>query len=273
MKTSTILLCAALAAPLSVHAQNIAIVNGKPVPKARVDALLKQVMRGAPEGVKAPPPNPEMEKRAREEVVMREIFMQEAERRGLAATPDYKIQMELMRQNVLIRELFNDFKKKNKISPEEVQAAFDLTNGMAGGTEYRARHILVEDEEKAKEIISKLQAGGSFEDLAKANSKDPGSAERGGELDFAPAGAYVPEFGKALSELEIGKYTPIPIKTQFGYHIIQLEEKREGKAPELDDQMRAQIEQGLFQEKVQKFQMDLRNKAKTDFKFSEPEKE
>jgi peptidyl-prolyl cis-trans isomerase C len=270
MKKFTLILCAALASPLAAHAQNIAFVNGKPVPKARVDALLKQVMRGGPEG--APAANPEMEKRAREEVVMREIFMQEAERRGLAATADYKLQMELMRQNVLIRELFNDFKKKNKVTPEEIQAAYEINKNLSGGSEFRSRHILVEDEEKAKEIISKLQAGGSFEELAKTHSKDPGSAERGGELDFAPANAYVPEFSKALTELEIGKFTPTPVKTQFGYHIIQLEEKREAKIPELDDQMRAQMEQGLFQEKVQKFQMDLRNKAKTDFKFSDMEK-
>ena len=128
---------------------------------------------------------PNSKRRSRDEVVLREIFMQEAEKRGLAATADYKAQMELARQSILIRELFADYQKKNPVSDADVKAEYDKFKAQASGTEYRARHILVEKEDEAKALIAQIKGGAKFEDLAKKNSKDPGSAENGGDLDFA----------------------------------------------------------------------------------------
>jgi len=252
----------ALLAPLAAQAQNVAIVNGKPVPKARVDALITQATK------QGQPRTAELEKQARDEVVMREMFMQEAEKRGLAASPDYKTQMEFARQTILIRELFEDEKKKHPITDDEVKAEYDKFKSQASGTEYRARHILVEKEEDAKKLIAQIKGGAKFEDVAKKNSKDPGSAENGGDLDFAKPDAYVPEFGQAMTKLKKGEMTQEPVKSQFGYHIIKLEDTREAQFPPLAD-VTPQIKQRLEQQKLAKFRDDVREKSKTDYKFTQ----
>jgi len=252
---------ATLLLPLAASAQNIAVVNGKAVPKARVELLLQQAARAGQQI------SPEMQGMAKDEVVRREIFAQEAEKRGIAASADYKAQMELARQSILIRELFEDFKKKNPVTDAEAKAEYDKFKGQATGTEYRARHILVEGEEDAKALIAQIKGGAKFEDLAKAKSKDPGSGENGGDLDFAKPESYVPEFGAAMTKLKKGEMTETPVKTQFGWHIIKLEDTRAAQFPEFDA-VKAQIQQRLSQVKMQKYQDDLRKAAKTDYKFS-----
>jgi peptidyl-prolyl cis-trans isomerase C len=251
----------ALLAPLAAHAQNVAVVNGKPVPKSRVDALITQATK------QGQPKTPELEQQARDEVVMREMFLQEAEKRGLAASPEYKQQMEFARQQILIRELFEDYRKKNPVTDAEVQAEYDKFKAQSTGTEYRARHILVEKEDEAKALVKQINGGAKFEDVAKKNSKDPGSAENGGDLDFAKPDSYVPEFGQAMSRLKKGEMTQEPVKSQFGFHIIKLEDTREAQFPPLAD-VKPQIEQRLTQGKLAKFRDDIRAKAKTDYKFA-----
>ena len=255
-------LSAAMLAPLSASAQNIATVNGKPVPKARVEALLTQVTRQGQQQR-----TPELEQQVRDEVVLREMFMQEAEKLGIARTSEYKAQMEFARQTILIRELFSDFQKKNPVTAAEVSAEYDKFKAQSSGTEYRARHILVEKEDEAQSLVKQLKAGAKFEDLAKKHSKDPGSGANGGDLDFANPGAYVPEFSKALVALKKGEMTDVPVKSQFGYHIIKLEDTREAKFPPLEE-VKGQIEQRLGQMKLAKFREDIRTKAKTDYKFA-----
>ena len=255
-------LAAALAVPLAAQAQNIAIVNGKAVPKARLDALITQAEKG---GQKVPP---EMLPRARDEIVMREIYAQEAARRGLGASKDFQVQMELARQAMLIRELFEDFRKKNPVSDEAAKAEYDKFRAQAAGTEYRARHILVEKEDEAKALIAQIKGGASFEELAKKHSKDPGSGQNGGDLDFAKPDGYVPEFGQAMAKLKKGEMTDAPVKTQFGYHIIRLDDTREAQFPAFDD-VKGQLKQRLEQTKLQEFEAGLRKAAKTDYKFSQ----
>jgi peptidyl-prolyl cis-trans isomerase C len=252
-------------APLAAQAQNIAVVNGKPVPKARADALIAQVQKqAAARGQQLPP---EIDKLVKDKVVTDEILTQEAERRGLAGSPDYKAQMELARQSILIGLLSADVDKKATVSDAEVQQEYDKFKAQSSGTEYRARHILVEKEDEAKAIVGQLKAGGKFEDLAKKNSKDPGSAENGGDLDFASPSAYVPEFSQALVKLKKGEYTDVPVKTQFGYHIIRLDDTRDAKFPPLAE-VKPQIQQRLAQQKAAAFRDELRAKAKTDYKFT-----
>ncbi|WP_370538124.1 peptidylprolyl isomerase [Ideonella sp.] len=262
LKSTVLLAAMAVILPMGAYAQNIAIVNGKPVPKARVSMLMQQASRNGQ------PVAPEMEARAKDEVVLREIFAQEAEKKGIPATADYKAQLELLRQTVLIRELFADFQKKNPVTDAEAKAEYDKVKASSSGTEYRARHILVEKEEDAKRLIAEIKAGAKFEDLAKKNSKDPGSAENGGDLDFAKPDAYVPEFGQAMAGLKKGEMTQEPVKTQFGYHIIKLEDTREAQFPAFDE-VKPQLLQRLSQAKLQKYQEDLRAAAKTDYKFSQ----
>jgi peptidyl-prolyl cis-trans isomerase C len=255
-----------LAAPV-VFAQNIAIVNGKAVPKARADAMMEQVLKQQQPGQPAQTKTPELEQKVKDEIVLREIFMQEAERRGLQGTPEYKTTMEFARQSVLIQALFKDFEKKNPPDEAEARAEYDKIKAANGGQEYRARHILVEKEDEAKALIAQLKAGAKFEDLAKKNSKDPGSAENGGDLDWANPGNYVPEFSAALVKLQKGQVTDVPVKSQFGYHIIKLDDVRTTQFPSFDE-VKGQILQRQSQAKLAKFRDDLKTKAKTDYKFS-----
>jgi peptidyl-prolyl cis-trans isomerase C len=262
IKLRPTLLAFVLAWPLAGLAQNIAIVNGKPVPKERADALMAQVARSGQQ-----PMTPEVEQRVKEEVVLREIFVQEAEKRGIAATPGYQQQMELARQGILIRELFEDFMKKNPVTDADARSEYDKFKAQSTGTEYRARHILVEKEDEAKALTARIKGGAKFDDVAKKSSKDPGSAVKGGDLDFAKPDAYVPEFGQAMAKLKKGEMTAAPVKTQFGWHIIKLEDTREAQFPDFDA-VKPQIQQRLAQVKQQQFQEQLRAAAKTDFKFS-----
>ncbi|MCU7371745.1 peptidylprolyl isomerase [Paucibacter sp. O1-1] len=259
---ATVAALSAALVPVTASAQNVATVNGKPVPKARVDLLINQVTKSGQQQR-----TPELEAQVKDEVVLREIFIQEAEKRGIPASADYKAQMELARQSILIRELFADFGKKNGVTDAEAKAEYDKFKAQNSGTEYRARHILVEKEEDAKALIAQIKGGAKFEELASKNSKDPGSAANGGDLDFANPGSYVPEFSQALTALKKGEMTQEPVKSQFGFHIIKLEDTREAQFPAFDD-VKPQIVQRLSQQKIANFQQELKTKAKTDYKFA-----
>jgi peptidyl-prolyl cis-trans isomerase C len=247
----------ALGAALPASAQNLAIVNGKPVPKARMDALVSQLQRSGR------PIPPEMQDQIKQEVIAREVFMQEAQKRGLDASDDYKAQLELARQTILIRELFADYQKNNPVTDAEVKAEYDKFAAANGGKEYHTHHILVENEADAKQIIADIKKGKKFEDIAKAKSKDPGSAPNGGDLDWATASSYVPEFSQAMIKLNKGQMTQDPVKTQFGWHIIRVDDVRDAQLPKLEE-VKPQIAQQLQQQKLAKFQEELRAKAKVE---------
>jgi len=244
---------ALMAAP--AFSQNIAVVNGKPVPSSRIEVLKQQVERSGR------PVTPEVLAQIKEELVAREIFMQEAKKRGLDATEDYKNQLELARQTILIRDLFADFQKKNPVTDAEIKAEYDKFVAANGGKEYRARHILVEKEDEAKALIADIKKGAKFEDLAKKMSKDPGSGANGGDLDWAAAGSYVPEFSAAMVKLDKGQMTDAPVKSQFGFHIIRVDDVREAQLPKLEE-VKPQIAQQLQQQKLSGYQDSLRSKAK-----------
>jgi peptidyl-prolyl cis-trans isomerase C len=241
----------------SAIAQNIAIVNGRAVPTARMEALAQQVAKSGR------PVTPEMQGQLKEEIVAREIFAQAAQALGLDATDDFKTQMDLMRQSLMIRELFTTYQAKNPVSDAEIKAEYDKFIAANSGKEYKARHILVEKEDQAKAIIAQLKKGGKFEDIAKKSSKDPGSGAKGGELDWANPSSYVKEFSEALVGLAKGKTTETPVKSQFGYHIIRLDDVREAPMPKLED-VKPQIAQQLMQQKMGKYQEELRSKAKVE---------
>jgi peptidyl-prolyl cis-trans isomerase C len=248
---------AAIGVALPAFSQNIAIVNGKAVPKARVDVLSAQLAKSGR------PVTPEVTNQIKDEVIAREIFMQEAQKRGLDTSDDFKAQMELARQTLLIRELFADYQKTNPVTDADIQAEYDKFAAANGGKEYRARHILVEKEDEAKAIIASLKKGGKFEDIAKKQSKDPGSGANGGDLDWATAASYVPEFSGALLKLNKGQLTTEPVKSQFGWHVIRLDDVRQAQLPKLEE-VKPQITQQLQQQKLAKFQEDLRGKAKVE---------
>jgi len=256
------LLSAAIASLMTLNApgvlaQNVAIVNGKAVPKTRLDSLAMQVARSGR------PVTPEMQNQLREEVITREIFMQEAEKQGLSGSEDFKIQMELARQTILIRELFVAYQKKNPVTDADLKAEYDKFAATNGGKEYKVRHILVEKEADAKAIIASLKKGGKFDEIAKKQSKDPGSGAKGGDLDWANPSSYVPEFSEALLKLEKGQLADNPVKSQFGYHVIRVDDIRSAQIPGFEE-VKPQIAQQMQQQKLATFQEDLRKKAKIE---------
>ena len=230
---------------LPVSAQNVAIVNGKAVPKERVEALKQQVERSGR------PVTPDIEGQIKEEAIAREIFMQEAQKRGLETSADYKAQLDLARQAILIRELFADFQKTNPVTDAEIQAEYDKFVAANSGKEYKASHI------------ASIKKGAKFEDIAKKQSNDPCSGAKGGDLDWANPSSYVSEFTEALVKLEKGKMTETPVKSQFGWHIIRLDDVRQAELPKLEE-VKPQVAQQLQQQKLDKLQEDLGSKAKVD---------
>lgn len=256
-----LLLCTAAAVlafgAQSAIAQNIAIVNGKAVPKTRLDALAQQVAKAGR------PVTPEMQGQLREEVIAREVFMQEAEKQGLSTSDEYKMQMELARQTILIRALFADYQQKNKVTDAELKAEYDKFVATNGGKEYKARHILVEKEADAKALIVALKKGGKFEELAKKQSKDAGSGANGGDLDWANPSSYVAEFTEAMLKLNKGQLTETPVKTQFGYHVIRVDDIRTAALPPFAE-LKPQIAQQIEQQRLGAYQQGLREKAKVE---------
>ena len=162
--------------------------------------------------------------------------------------------------------LFEQYGKNVVVSDAEAKAKYDEVKAQNAGVEYHARHILVEHEADAKKLIADIKAGAKFEDVAKKNSTDTESAKNGGDLDFAKADTYVPEFAAALAHLKKGEMTDTPVKTNFGYHIIKLEDTRSAQFPTFEE-VKPRIVEGMKQEKVAAYQMKLRDTAKTDFKF------
>ena len=235
-------------------AQNAAVVNNKPIPKQKVDEFVQALT------AQGRPDTPELRAAVREELIARELFVQEAEKKGLTRNADVQRQLDAARQEILIRALIRDYAKTHPITDAEVKAEYDKLKAQGGDKEYKARHILVEKEDEAKNIIEQLKKGAKFEDLAK-QSKDTGSAANGGDLDWNVPGTFVKPFADALASLDKGKLTDKPVQTQFGWHVIRLDDVREVKAPPLE-QVKPQIQQELERRKVQTLQQELRSKAK-----------
>ncbi len=238
----------------SALAQNAAIVNNKPITKAKVDEFVAALT------AQGRPDSPELRTAVRDELIARELFVQEAEKKGLARNAEVQRQLDSARQDILIRAVIRDHLKANPITDADLKAEYDKVAKTQSEKEYRARHILVEKEETAKQIIADLKKGSKFEDLAK-QSKDTGSAEKGGDLDWNVPGTFVKPFAEAMAKLEKGKFTETPVQSQFGWHVIRLDDTRDAKAPPME-QVKPQIQQDLERRKVQEMQKDLRTRAK-----------
>ena len=252
-----LLVAAALAAgAFGAQAQNIAKVNGVAIPNARAEAMLRDL------AAQGRGDSPQLRQAVKDELINREIMSQEASKMGLAKLPDVAAQIEAARQTVMVRAYVQEYFKKNPITDEEVRGEYDKARKEVGDKEYRARHILVKSEDDAKGIIAKLKGGAKFEDLAK-QSDDPGSKDRGGDLDWASAGTFVPEFSRAMASLKKGETTEAPVRTQFGFHVIRLDDVREPRIPGIDE-AKPQITQQLQQQRFQKMLSELRGKAKVE---------
>ena len=241
-----------------VFAQNAVIVNGKPIPKAQLDKLVQKTGQAD---------NPQVRDQAREMLVTRELILQEANNRGLSQSDAVKEQIEQSRMGILVAAVFQDYVEKEGVAEADLKAAYESVKIQYTGKEYHVEHILVEKEADAKAITAQLKAGANFEDLAKAKSKDPGSAPTGGDLGWVSEKSLVPEFSKAMVQLKKGQITDKPVKTQFGWHIIKMDDVRDVKAPpmeEIKDQLKQMIasDQNWQKAKFTEMMQKLRAKAK-----------
>ena len=222
-------------------------------PAAMFDTMVKQrIQQGQPD-------TPEMRNAVREELNTRELLAREAKKQGLEKNADVKNQMDLASQTVLVSAFVADWVKKNPIPEEDLRKEYDVIKAQIGDKEYKVRHILVEKDDEAKDIIVQLQKGAKFDELAKARSKDPGSKDKGGDLDWnAPAG-FVKPFSDAMVATPKGKFSTVPVQTQFGYHVIMVDEIREAKVPPFDE-VKPQIQQRMQAAHLDKFFRELRVK-------------
>ncbi|HMV20491.1 MAG: peptidylprolyl isomerase [Betaproteobacteria bacterium] len=232
------------------------VVNGQTIPQSVFDAFAaEQKAQGAAD-------SPELQKAIREELVRREVLSQEAKKKGIDKKPEVAGQIELARQAVLIRAFLADYVKSHPVSEDKLKKDYETIKGNLGSTEFKARHILVEKEDDAKAIIGRLDKGEKFAELAK-QSKDPGSKDNGGELNWSSPSSYVKPFGEALGKLKKGEYTKQPVKTDFGYHVIQLDDSRPLNAPPYE-QVKPQLQQRANAQMVEELVKELREKAKVN---------
>jgi peptidyl-prolyl cis-trans isomerase C len=255
VKPARLLLAMIAMVALPSFAQNVATVNGKPIPASKVDQVVKQVVAQG----KATD-SPQLRDAIKKDLIGREVLIQEADKEGVGARPDVKNAIDNARQSIIINAMLADYVKKHPVTDAEIKAEYDKFKAQTGDKEYHARHILVATEDEAKAIITKLKGGAKFEDLAK-QSKDPGSAANGGDLDWASPANFVPEFSQAMTSLQKGQVTQTPVKTQFGYHVIKLEDVRPAKVPSFDE-VKQQVAESLQQRKVAAFRDELMKKAK-----------
>jgi peptidyl-prolyl cis-trans isomerase C len=239
-------------------AQNAVIVNGKAIPKSQLDKLVEKTGK---------PDDPQVRDQAREMLITRELILQEADKRGVIQKEAVREQLEQARVGVLVGAVFEDYVEREGVSDADLKAAYENIKAQYAGKEYHVEHILVDKEADAKAIIVQLKAGANFADIAKAKSKDPGSAKNGGDLGWVSDKALVPEFSKAMVQLKNGQITDKPVKSQFGYHIIKTLESRDAKAPSFDetkDQLKQMImsDQNWQKEKFSEMMKNLRAKAK-----------
>ncbi|MGE5524846.1 MAG: peptidylprolyl isomerase [Rhodospirillaceae bacterium] len=259
MKTAPLLyaLLASTLLALPAHAADDATpkVNGVTIPQSRIDVFTKMAAPGQPDTA-------ELRAKVRDHLITQEVLAQEAAKRGLDKTPEGTAQLDLVRQQALAQMYLQDYARKNPISEDAVKKEYERAKADIGTKEYHARHILVKSEDEAKGIIAQLKKGASFQKLAEEKSID-GSKSNGGDLGWAGVERYVPQFSAALKKLKKGQTTDAPVQTQFGWHVIRLEDERARKFPAYEE-VKPQIQNQLQQQAVQKAVEDLRAKAKVE---------
>jgi peptidyl-prolyl cis-trans isomerase C len=221
----------------------LAVVNGKEIPALYGELVRREMAQGQPA-------SPQLDARVRDSLINLELLSRAAVDKGLDKDANLAAMLDIRRKDMLAKAYLEDYIKSHPVTDAEIQAMYDKAKAEPVEPEYHARHILVKTEAEAKKIIADLDSKkAKFEDLAKKLSKDPGSAKNGGELDWSDRRAFVPEFSEALAGLKKGETTKTPVKTQFGYHIIRLDDTRTPKLPPLDT-VRGEIVKQLQQTRV-----------------------
>ncbi|TFL13808.1 peptidylprolyl isomerase [Pusillimonas caeni] len=241
---------------LPAYAQNVATVNGKAITQKQLDDFVSLLVeQGAQD-------SPQLREQVKQEMIGRLVAVQAAEKAGIDKQADVRQEVELARQGILVRALMSDYLKKHPVSDADIQAEYDeIKKAQEGRQEYKLRHILVKEEQAAKDIIAAIKSKKTtFDAAAKKDSIDPGSGAKGGDLGWGPSSNYVPEFAQAVEKLKKGQMTDTPVQTQFGWHVIQVDDARPVSLPDLKD-VKPQIEEMLRQDKLVQFQQELMKSA------------
>jgi peptidyl-prolyl cis-trans isomerase C len=254
-KPARLLLALIAVAAAPAFAQNIAVVNGKGIPTSRVDAIIKQVVAQGQQT-----DSPQLRDAIKKELIGREVMMQEATKQKFDQTAEVKQAIENARQAIIVQALVADYVKKHPVSDADVKAEYDRFVAQTGDKEFHVRHILVETEAQANDVIAKLKGGAKFEELAK-QSKDTGSANNGGDLDWATPSSFPKVFSDAFVNLKAGQVTEKAVQTPNGFHVIKVDEVRAAKLPTLEE-AKPQIQEVLMQRKLAGYQEELLKKAK-----------
>lgn len=230
-------------------------VNGKPIKKNLYDFIVKDL---ASRGQKT---DDNLNNMIVDRMIAMELINQEAEKTGLSKDVNYLLKEELARKEMLYNTFLQNYVQKNPISESDIKNAYEQYKKDLGSQEFNAKHILLANEQEAKDVIAELNKGGNFNKIAKDKSKDTGSKDKGGDLGWFPANSMVKPFAEALTSLKKGNVTTIPVQTQFGWHVIKLEDTRALQAPEFD-KVKEGLAKTLQQKQLDKLVLDLKTKAK-----------
>ena len=222
-------------------------------PQSTFDMLMRERM------AQGQPDSPELRAAVRDELNTRELLAREARKKNLQNNAEVKQQMDLAAQTVLVRAYVSEWVRNNPIPDAELRKEYDAIKTQIGEKEYKVAHILVEKEDEAKQIVTELQKGAKFDEIAKARSKDPGSKDRGGDLDWNAPANFVKPFGDAMVKTEKGKFTPQPVQTQFGWHVIRVDDVRDAKVPPFEE-VKPQLSQRMQAQWLDRYLRDLRQK-------------
>ena len=242
------------------HAQTLATVNGKKVTLADI----KRQYEALPPALKQRTSFEEARPQLIQQAVVQKIFALEARAKGFEKKPEVKEAYQIAHDTILHQYFIRDFARKTKDEAAVKKEYEEFKKNYSSGTEYKARHILVKTRKEADDLIRKLGKGANFAELAKTYSTGP-SASNGGDLGYFREGAMVKPFENAVKLLDNGKYTKKPIKTNFGWHVILLEDKRQAKAPPIKD-VKVQIQQRITEKKLQAHLKTLEKKYKVNIK-------
>ncbi|NCA69776.1 MAG: peptidylprolyl isomerase [Sphingobacteriia bacterium] len=257
-----IILCAAIAAPAAAIAEEeaatlIGTINGTPY---SLDLFrlyyAERVQQNQDQD------SPDLQEQAFNDFMSLVVTSQEGAKRGLEQDPEVTLTLELQRMKILANAVIAALAEELQPTDDELKTAYESVKDSASRTEYKARHILVESEEEAKALIAELDKGADFGELARKSSLGP-TAKSGGELDWFDAGQMVAPFGAAVTTMEVGTYTKAPVQTQFGWHVIQLQDSRKSEPPSFED-AKAQLTAILQRDKISKKIAELRENALVD---------
>jgi len=251
----------AIAAPAAQPAQftvpdPVAVVNGTPIPRATFD-LYAQQLRG-----QAPVDSPEASKALVDQLVLEELLVQEASKQNLADDPEIQQQLMMIQRSLLASTVMRRMLGADAPSEEAIKKEYETAVAAMKGKDYKTSDILVDAEDKRKEIVAELNKGGQSAELAKTHSSDS-SAANGGDLGWFTPSMMVPPFAQAVAQMEKGKHSEQPVQTPFGWHVILLEDTRDTTPPALEE-LKPQITQMLQSRKVNDYLEKLRADAQVE---------